>query len=171
MRSWVGFVVLLVLSCSGIKQQPWTSLLPEDARWVITPQQGISLQQLSQEAYMRLLEPVSSVPLAALDFVQQQIPSNLDLKAVAVVRSTSTRNTSLWIFETDADLGEWAPLFYEPLTQNNYRFGTVDIHRFLTPNGSLYAANIHDYWIISSYSGVVERSLAAYMGDDFLRSY
>jgi len=171
MRSWVGFVVLLVLSCSGIKQQSWTSLLPEDARWVITPQQGISLQQLSQEAYMRLLEPVSNVPLAALDFIQQQIPPNLDLKAVAVVRSTSTRNTSLWIFETDADLGEWAPLFYEPLTQNNYRFGTVDIHRFLTPNGSLYAANIHDYWIISSYSGVVERSLAAYMGDDFLRSY
>ncbi len=170
MRSWVGFVVLLVLSCTGIKQQSWTSLLPEDARWVITPQQGISLQQLSQEAYMRLLEPVSSVPLAALDFVLQQIPSNLDLKAVAVVRSTSTRNTSLWIFETDTDLGEWAPLFYEPLTQNLYRFGKVDIHRFLTPHGSLYAANIHDYWIISSYSGVVERSVTAYMGNEYLRS-
>ena len=167
MRSWVGFVVLFALSCSGIKQQPWTFFLPEDARWVITPQQGLSLQQLSQESYMRLLDPVSSVPLASLDFIQQQISSDLALKSVAVVRSSSTRNTTLWIFETDEEIEEWAALFYEPLTQNNYRFGKVDIHRLITPYGSLYASNIHDYWIVSAYSGVVERSLAAYMGGDY----
>ena len=167
MRSWVGFVVLFVLSCSGIKQQPWTFSLPEDARWVITPQQGLSLQQLSQESYMRLLDPVSSVPLASLDFIQRQITSDLALKAVAVVRSSSTRNTTLWVFETDEEIEEWAPLFYEPLTQNNYRFGKVDIHRLITPYGALYASNIHDYWIVSAYSGVVERSLATYLGDDY----
>ncbi len=153
MRSWVGFVVLFALSCSGIKQQPWTFSLPEDARWVITPQQGLSLQQLSQESYMRLLDPVSSVPLASLDFIQQQISSDLALKAVAVVRSSSTRNTTLWIFETDEEIEDWAPMFYVPLTQNNYRFGKVDVHRFITPYGSLYASNIHDYWIVSAYSG------------------
>ena len=60
--------------------------------------------------------------------------------------------------------------FYEPLTQNSYRFGKVVIHRLLTPYGSLYAANIHDYWITSAYSGVVERSLAAYMGNDYISS-
>ena len=170
MRSWIGLVLLVIMSCSEIKQQHWTFSLPEDARWVITPSQGTSLQQLGQESYMRLLNPVSSVPLIALDFIQKKISNNLVLKAVAMVRSTSTRNTTLWIFETNEALREWAPLFYEPLTQNNYRFGKVVIHRLLTPYGSLYAANLHDYWIISAYSGVVERSLAAYMGNDYVSS-
>ena len=43
----------------------------------------------------------------------------------------------------------------------------MDIHRLITPYGALYASNIHDYWIVSAYSGVVERSLATYIGDDY----
>ena len=162
MRFWIGVLSLIVMSCSGGSEDSWTSYLPEDTRWLVSVPENESLAEFSQQAYTNKISDISNFPLQSVSDLQRVLERPLKLKALAILPATSTQNSTLWLLEVDEEISEWAPLFYEPLSQNTYQFRGNVVHRLITPSGILYAAQIQQNLILSSYSGIVEKAIMSH---------
>ncbi len=159
MRFWIGILTIMLVSCSGGADNSWTTFLPEETRWVVSVEEGQSLAEFSQESFISKMDDISELSLQSVSDLQRVLERPLMLKALAILPSTSTQNSALWILEVDEDMREWAPLFYEPLSQNTYQFRGYVIHRLLTPSGTLYAVQIRQNLLLSTYSVIVEKAI------------
>lgn len=159
------FFLLFTVSCSSSTEQNWTNLIPANSSFVIVPQEDVDFNSISDAKYATLLEDLTPTALQQISALDQDILNQIQLKAVVLFPNSSLRSELIWIAESNADLGEWATKYYEPLTQNNYSFQGTIIHKILNANSINYTAQVGNWIIFSPSSLGIEQALRAYKGD------
>lgn len=158
------FCILLLWGCSGPQQQSWMHLIPKEITFVIVPKTDVDFTTISTENYSTILDDLTPAALGQVSSLPEPVLSQLRLKALAMYPAGSTESQFIWIAQSTTFLDDWAPGLYEPFEQNNYLFNEIIIHKLHINDAILFAAQIHDWVIISQSSRAVERSLGAYLG-------
>ncbi|MTI86847.1 MAG: hypothetical protein FH748_02635 [Balneolaceae bacterium] len=157
------FIPLILCSCSSLSNKNWTALIPEDASFVIVPQENLSLAQVPSKDYASLLDdltPVAIQQIAALDSV---VSEQLRIKALVLYPSTSSESNLVWITENPSqDIEQWVYRFYQPFTQNNYWFNDIKIHKLFFNKDNIFAAQAGSWLVLSESSLALENALRSY---------
>ncbi|MCG8373028.1 MAG: hypothetical protein MI700_05825, partial [Balneolales bacterium] len=95
--------------------------------------------------------------------VDENLLNQIDLKALVLYPAASTRSEFIWISELAAPIEEWAPDFYLPLEQNYYSFNEITVHQLHIGEFTIFAAQAHNWLLLSTSSRAVESSLRSYL--------
>lgn len=158
--------VVLLAACSSFSNQNWPELIPEQASFVIIPEEDVNVQDIAAKPYFSYLDDLTPSSVQQIASLEPEVSSQLKLAALALLPSTSTDSHFLWIAESSSQsLDEWAPHFYQAFTQNNYDFKGHTIHKLFFNNTEVFAAQAGSWIILSEASLVVEQALRTYNKD------
>ena len=158
------FCIVIFSGCSSVQEQNWTKLIPEESPFVIIPKQDVTISNISGTDYATVLDDLTPTALQHVMAIDSIATNQLELKALALYPSRSSESQFLWIAQTNQDLNTWAPRFYEPLTQNNYQFNGIIIHKLKLNQFTVFAFQTGNWLVLSQSSVAVENSLRAYIG-------
>jgi len=158
------FCIVLIWGCSSIEQKNWMALIPEESSFIIVPKSDIDLQNIGATEYASILDDLTPSALQQLGALPDSILQNIDLKALVLYPASSTRSQFIWLSRTAENLEMIAPGFYEPFEQNNYSFNGLIIHKLHFNGNLMFAAQVHEWLVISESSLAVESALRSYIG-------
>jgi len=158
------FCIVLILGCSSIEQKNWMALIPEESSFIIVPKRDIDLQNIGATEYASILDDLTPSALQQLGALPDSILQSIDLKALVLYPASSTRSQFIWLSRTSGNLEVIAPGFYEPFEQNNYSFNGLIIHKLHFNGNLMFAAQVHEWLVISESSLAVESALRSYIG-------
>ncbi|SMO42137.1 hypothetical protein [Gracilimonas mengyeensis] len=160
------FIAVSLTACSSSSNSSWNELIPEQSSFVFVPEAGLNVQDIASTNYFPYLNELSAAPMQQITELGGELSGQLQLKALALVPSTSVESDFLWIAETDGQsLDSWASAFYQSFTQNNYDFQGHVIHKLHRARTNIYAAQIQNWIVISKSSLVVENALRTVNGE------
>ena len=158
------FCIVIFWGCNSIPEKSWIKLIPQESTFLIVPKSGIELSDINQTQYAPILDDLTPTALQQVLEIDSMLTQRLDLKALVLYPSASTESQFLWISQSSIEIEAWVSSFYKPFEQNNYSFSGVNIHILKIREYQLFAAQVHNWLIVSPSSGAVESSLRAYLG-------
>lgn len=160
------FSIYLLSACSSVSDKPWTYLIHENASFILVPETDLKLSHITTKEYASYLDDLTPTAIQQIASLDSELPVSVDLKAFALFPATSSESHFLWIGEhSSSHLDEWAQQFYQPFTQNKYKFKGLTIHKLFFNKAELFAAQAGKWLVISESSSVLENSLRSYTGD------
>ncbi|WP_428236013.1 hypothetical protein [Gracilimonas sp.] len=160
------FSISLIAACSSAPDNEWFALIPEEATFLVVPEDGLNVQEIITKEYATYLDDLTPSALQQVAGIDAEMDNPLSIKAVALYPATSLHSNFLWITGSpSSDLSQWASRFYQPFTQNNYEFKGFIIHKLFFNKTEIYAAQVNDYLILSESSLIIENSLRAFLGE------
>lgn len=159
-----SFIVILFNACSGVGNQPWTALVPDEASFLIVPQSDVTPFSLPQTEYASLLEDITESSIQQISAFDGDLLRTISLKGVAIHPSTSMTTDLIWITESKQPIEEWVSQYYQPLAQNYYTFNEVMVHKISKANNLYFIAQVNDWLVISTSSWALESALRSYLG-------
>lgn len=160
------FCILIFWGCNSIPEQDWIKLVPKEAIFLIVPQEGVDLTNISETEYAPILDDLTPAALQQVIGIDPTVKKLLDLKALALYPTASTESQLIWISKINQSLEDWFPNYYTPYEQNNYSFLGITVHKLNLGSAFVFAAQIHDWLIVSQSSRAVESSLVAYQNNN-----
>ncbi len=157
------FCIIVFWGCNTIQEQSWTKLVPEKTSFLIIPKQGVTLGSISNEDYAALLDDLTPSALQQVLRVDSLLTNSFTLKGLALYPSGSTSSQFIWIGESNVNLEEVAPRFYQPFEQNNYQFSEILVHKLSIQDYRLFTAQVNNWVVVSPSSHAVESSIRAYL--------
>ena len=158
------FCIFFLSTCTSIPEQNWTKLVPGESTFLIIPKSDIEFSQISETEYTAILDDLTPTAFNQSVILDSAIIEQLDLKALVLYPAGSTNSQFLWISTTNNLIEDWASVFYEPFSQNNYSFSGILIHKLRINELDIFAAQVHKWLVLSPSSRTVESSLRAYLG-------
>ncbi|WP_421773632.1 hypothetical protein [Gracilimonas sp.] len=160
------FSISLLATCSSVPDNEWFALIPEEATFVVVPEDGLNVQDIIAKEYATYLDDLTPSALQQVAGIDTEMDNPLSIKAVALYPATSLHSDFLWITGSpSSNLSQWASRFYQPFTQNNYEFKGFIIHKLFFNKTEIYAAQVNDYLILAESSLIIENSLRAFLGE------
>ncbi|MFP8489346.1 hypothetical protein ACKGJO_09595 [Gracilimonas sp. Q87] len=160
------FILSFVSACSTIPTNEWYKLIPENSTFVVVPDEAVNVQDIIAKEYASYLDDMTPSGIQQVAGLGDNLNTQLIIKALVLNPVTSTDSELLYIIDfSDNNLKNWASNYYQPFTQNNYRFHEMTIHRLFFNRDELYAAQIHDNLILSKSSLLIENAIRSYVGE------
>lgn len=165
-RESIIFFLLLwaTWGCSELPEQSWIHLIPAKSTFVVIPEPGTSLATVPNTTYASVLDDLTQSPLQQLAALNPDLIRNIQLKGLVIYPTGATESELIWITHTDSELALWASDFYRPFEQNNYQFNGITIQRLHINNTLVFAAQVHNWLVISASSLATESALRSYLG-------
>ena len=158
------FIVSFGVSCSSLDYKPWTSLIPENTSFVIIPETGTTVTNISIAEYANILDDLTPSALQQLSAIDKDTLTDIQLQAIALFPSTSTDSHLLWVTKSGKPIEQWVTNYYEPLQQNYYTFNGLTIHKITNAGSTIFTAQILDWLIFSDSSIAIEFAINSYLG-------
>jgi hypothetical protein len=157
------FGCFLLCFCSRSKNYKWARAIPNKSAFVIIPAEGTSLQSAVKSKYISTFEQFSSPALQQIIQIDSAASGPLPLKGIDLFAGTHQILQVLWLFKAPEDfkdtlLQKFAPAFEE----NHYRFHHHKILILHINNQAVFAARLHNLFLISTASRVIEQSILAF---------
>ncbi|PAU92980.1 hypothetical protein CK503_13720 [Aliifodinibius salipaludis] len=157
--------VLLLVSCSDIPDHSWSDGVPEEAPFVIIPDEEASLNTVLDASHTPLLDDITSSAVQLLSRIDSTAQSPISLNAISLYPDADNQLAIVWMAQASGSFIErMQNNFYLDFSQNQYSFNDVKIHILHLSDRRLFAAQLHDDLFISESSLAVEESIRAYLG-------
>ncbi len=162
-----GFIFLIVLficSCSSVPERPWSDAVPEEAPFLIIPQENATLQSVLDSEYTPFLDDITSSAVQLISRVDSVSTTSLPLKSIMLYPGAENRLETIWFTEApESFLNTLQKTFYEEYSQNHYYFNDFVIHKLSINNRILYAARLNDVLLFSESSLGIEDAVRTYL--------
>jgi len=159
------FTILLLASCSDIPDRDWSDAVPEDAPFVIVPNDAASLNSVLDASHTPLLDDITSSAVQLLSRVDSTAQSPIPLNAITLYPDADNQLAIVWMAQaSDRFMERMQNNFYLDFAQNQYSFKNVKIHILHLGDRRLFAAQLHDDLFISESSLALEETIRAYTG-------
>ncbi len=159
------FTILLLASCSDIPDRDWSDAVPEDAPFVIIPNEAASLNSVLDASHTPLLDDITSSAVQLLSRVDSTAQSPIPLNAITLYPDADNQLAIVWMAQaSDRFMERMQNNFYLDFAQNKYSFKNVKIHILHLGDRRLFAAQLHDDLFISESSLALEETIRAYTG-------
>lgn len=158
------FCIIVLWGCNSLPEQSWIKLIPIESTFVIVPQSSVSLTDIPNTEYASILDDLTPNALQQVLAIDSSVTQLLTVKALVLYPSSSTESQFIWISGTTENIELWAERFYEPFTQNNYLFNSINIHKLHINQLTVFAAQINDWLVMSQSSVAIESALRSYIG-------
>jgi hypothetical protein len=159
------FTILLLASCSDIPDRDWSHAVPEDAPFVIIPNDAASLNSVLDASHTPLLDDITSSAVQLLSRVDSTAQSPIPLNAITLYPDADNQLAIVWMAQaSDRFMERMQNNFYLDFAQNQYSFKNVKIHILHLGDRRLFAAQLNDDLFISESSLALEETIRAYTG-------
>jgi hypothetical protein len=157
--------VLLLVSCSDIPDRSWSDAVPEEAPFVIIPDEGATLNSVLAGSQTPLLDDITSSAVQLLSRVDSTAQSPIPINAITLYPDADNQLAIVWMAQTSGGLIErMQNSFYLDFAQNQYSFKDVKIHILHLGDRRLFATQLHDDLFVSESSLALEETIRAYTG-------
>src|SRR5690625_4953783 len=157
--------ILTFISCSSIRDHPWTQAIPEDAPFVILPEDGATLQSVLDSSRASFLDDITVSAFPLLSEVDSATESSAELHSIILFPGTDNKLHTIWMANVPSGFLETLQeTFHQDFAQNQYYFDDIKIYKLHVQDRNLFAAELSDMAIISESSLGVEEVIRAYTG-------
>lgn len=156
---------LTFISCSSVSNEPWTQAIPEDAPFVIMPEEEATLHSVLESSQAPFLDDITSSAVQLLSEVDSTAESSAALEGIILYPGTDNKLQVVWVANTSSGyLDILEKQYHQDFAQNEYSFGDVEIQKLHLQNRDLFAAQLSDFIVLSESSLGVEEAIRAYTG-------
>ncbi|MDZ7658567.1 hypothetical protein [Fodinibius sp.] len=157
--------VLLLASCSDIPDRSWSDAVPEEAPFVIIPDEAASLNTVLDASHTPLLDDITSSAVQLLSRIDSTAQSPIPLNAITLYPDADNQLAIVWMAQASRGFIErMQNNFYLDFAQNQYSFNDIKIHILHLGDRRLFATQLHDDLFISESSLALEETIRAYTG-------
>jgi len=157
--------VLLLASCSDIPDRSWSDAVPEEAPFVIIPDEAASLNSVLDASQTPLLDDITSSAVQLLSRIDSTAQSPIPLNAITLYPDADNQLAIVWMAQaSNGFIERMQNNFYLDFAQNQYSFNNVKIHILHLGDRRLFAAQLHNDLFISESSLALEETIRAYTG-------
>lgn len=158
-------IIILLVSCSDIPDRSWSEAVPEEAPFVIIPNEAASLNSVLNASFTPLLDDITSSAVQLLSRIDSTAQSPIPLNAITLYPGSDNQLAIVWMAQTSGGfIEQMQNNFYLNFTQNQYSFDDVKIHILHLGDRRLFATQLHDNLFISESSLALEEAVRAYVG-------
>jgi hypothetical protein len=157
--------ILLLASCSDNPDRSWSEAVPQEAPFVIIPDEEASLNSILDASQTPLLDDITSSAVQLLSRIDSTAQSPIPLHAITLYPDADNQLAIVWMAQASGGFIErMQDHFYLDFAQNQYSFNNVKIHILHLGDRRLFAAQLHDDLFISESSLALEETIRAYTG-------
>lgn len=155
------FLLLLLLSgCSNRTAGSWTDLLPDEAPFLIVPEENNTITDLLDAPYMPFIDDVTSSAVQVAGNIGEGVDTDIRVFAIVLYTDRSNDWQPVWIVEHQPGMVDYLKDEHQQeFAQNFYEFNEHTIERISVSDRELFIANSGNYTLFSESSLGIENSI------------